>query len=39
VTPLTQEYTDDGIPRFPVFIGERADVDRPKDAIIKKPTA
>ncbi len=34
ITYKFQELTDDGVPRFPVFVGERIDMDAPKDAVI-----
>eukprot|EP00045_Choanoeca_perplexa_P012521 m.137072 g.137072 ORF g.137072 m.137072 type:complete len:269 (-) comp16040_c0_seq3:377-1183(-) len=38
VTYRFQELTDDGIPRFPTFVGERVDMTAPKDAVIVNAT-
>ncbi len=38
ITYKFQELTDDGVPRFPVFVGERIDLDAPHDAAVaRKP--
>ncbi len=30
-----QELTPDGVPRFPTYVGERIDMDQPKDAVVR----
>ncbi|KAI8621317.1 hypothetical protein BC830DRAFT_277038 [Chytriomyces sp. MP71] len=35
VTYRFQELTLDGVPRFPSFVGERLDADKPKDAVVR----
>jgi hypothetical protein len=37
VTYRFQEYTKDKIPRFPRYVGERIDADKPKDAVVPSP--
>eukprot|EP00730_Choanoeca_flexa_P007212 TRINITY_DN12296_c0_g9_i1.p1 TRINITY_DN12296_c0_g9~~TRINITY_DN12296_c0_g9_i1.p1 ORF type:complete len:654 (+),score=138.10 TRINITY_DN12296_c0_g9_i1:116-2077(+) len=37
VTYRFQELTDDGIPRFPTYVGERVDMTEPQDAVLTAP--
>ncbi|KAJ3343953.1 hypothetical protein HDU93_005236 [Gonapodya sp. JEL0774] len=36
ITYRFQELTNDGVPRFPSFVGERIDMDKPKDAVARR---
>lgn len=39
ITYRFQELSQNDVPRFPTFVGERADADEPKDAVVRSAAA